>query len=95
VRQGIRLAQRLCYAKDWGNFRPVDREPDPFGRKNKHVTAAQVYQQATAATPEQLIAWSELVSQAATTLADELSLLHQSIDVDTINSPFQATSTSY
>lgn len=37
VRQGIRLAQRLCYAKDWGNFRPVDREPDPFGRKNKNT----------------------------------------------------------
>jgi hypothetical protein len=37
VRQGIRLAQRLCYAKDWGNFRPVNKEPDPFGRKNKQA----------------------------------------------------------
>ena len=87
VRQGIRLAQRLCYAKDWGNFRPVDREPDPFGRKNKHVTAAQIYQQATAATPEQLAAWSALVSQAATTSADDLSLLYQSIDVEAIPTP--------
>jgi hypothetical protein len=32
VRQGVRMAQRLCYCRDWGNFTPADLEPDPFGR---------------------------------------------------------------
>lgn len=37
VRQGIRMAQRLCYCRDWAMFKPVDLDPDPFGRKVKNV----------------------------------------------------------
>jgi len=33
VRQGVRMAQRLCYARDWGSFKPSNVEADPFGRK--------------------------------------------------------------
>jgi len=33
VRQGVRMAQRLCYARDWSSFKPSDAESDPFGRR--------------------------------------------------------------
>lgn len=31
--QGIRMAQDICYSRDWDLFHPVDVTPDPFGRK--------------------------------------------------------------
>lgn len=33
--EGIRIAQDLCYCRDWSNYEPVDTKPDPFGRKVK------------------------------------------------------------
>lgn len=30
--EGIRLAQDLCYCRDWSLFKPVDLKNDPFGR---------------------------------------------------------------
>lgn len=38
VRQGIRMAQRLCYCRDWSSFKPSKASPDPFGRKMKTFT---------------------------------------------------------
>lgn len=38
VREGIRMAQRLCYSRDWSQFQPSDTKPDPFGRKAKAAT---------------------------------------------------------
>jgi hypothetical protein len=38
VRQGIRMAQRLCYCRDWSDFKPANVEPDPFGRKKVKVS---------------------------------------------------------
>lgn len=35
VRQGIRMAQRLCYCRDWSSFKVITIDPDPFGRKAK------------------------------------------------------------
>lgn len=29
---GIRLAQDLCYCRDWSLYKPCDLQPDPFGR---------------------------------------------------------------
>lgn len=34
---GIRLAQSLCYCRDWDLFKAMKVEPDPFGRKAKDV----------------------------------------------------------
>lgn len=33
--EGVRLAQDLCYCRDWSQFKPVDIRPDPFGRSPK------------------------------------------------------------
>lgn len=35
--EGIRLAQELCYCRDWTKFTPVDLKPDPFGRDAKKL----------------------------------------------------------
>jgi hypothetical protein len=35
--EGIRLAQDLCYCRDWDTFKPMEFKPDPFGRKPKKV----------------------------------------------------------
>lgn len=32
IYEGIRLAQRLCYCRDWSKFEQIELEPDPFGR---------------------------------------------------------------
>lgn len=32
---GIRLAQDLCYCRDWSLYRPVEIQRDPFGRRKK------------------------------------------------------------
>lgn len=36
--EGIRLAQDLCYCRDWSNFKPVDLKDDPFGRDMRKVS---------------------------------------------------------
>lgn len=36
---GIRLAQDLCYCRDWSIFQPVDIKADPFGRSLNKVMA--------------------------------------------------------
>lgn len=38
--EGIRLAQDLCYCRDWDNFKPVDMKDDPFGRDMRKVSKA-------------------------------------------------------
>lgn len=35
--EGIRLAQDLCYCRDWSLFSPVDIQADPFGRDAKKM----------------------------------------------------------
>lgn len=44
--EGIRLAQDLCYCRDWGNFKPVDMKDDPFGRDMRKVSKAYFDQMA-------------------------------------------------
>jgi len=34
---GIRLAQDICYCRDWSAYKPVDLKPDPFGRPSSQV----------------------------------------------------------
>jgi hypothetical protein len=34
---GIRMAQDLCYARDWSMFKGVEFKPDPFGRDPKKL----------------------------------------------------------
>lgn len=35
--EGIRLAQDLCYARDWSIFRGIELKPDPFHRDPKRI----------------------------------------------------------
>lgn len=35
--EGIRLAQDLCYCRDWSLYKPTDTREDPFGRDAKKV----------------------------------------------------------
>ena len=37
--EGIRLAQDLCYCRDWSLYQPTDMKEDPFGRDMKKVMA--------------------------------------------------------
>jgi hypothetical protein len=34
---GVRLAQDLCYCRDWGTYKPVKLKPDPWGRDMKKI----------------------------------------------------------
>ena len=34
---GVRMAQDLCYCRDWDIFNPIELKPDPFGRDLKKV----------------------------------------------------------
>jgi hypothetical protein len=44
--EGIRLAQDLCYCRDWGNFKPVNLKDDPFGRDMRKVAKAVAFHEA-------------------------------------------------
>lgn len=44
--EGIRLAQDLCYCRDWSLFKPVDLKNDPFGRDMRKVANAMAFQNA-------------------------------------------------
>lgn len=35
--EGMRLAQDLCYCRDWDAFKAIDVQPDPFGRDSKKM----------------------------------------------------------
>jgi hypothetical protein len=37
IKTGIRLAQDLCYCRDWSMYNPVDLKPDPFKRPAKKI----------------------------------------------------------
>lgn len=41
--EGIRLAQDICYCRDWANFEEVDLKKDPFGRSQKKVLQGLSY----------------------------------------------------
>ena len=36
--EGIRLAQDLCYCRDWSMFKPIDLKDDPFGRDIRNIS---------------------------------------------------------
>lgn len=38
--EGIRLAQDLCYCRDWGQFEAASIQPDPFGRSAMKIAQA-------------------------------------------------------
>lgn len=83
--EGIRLAQDLCYCRDWGNFKPVDMKDDPFGRDMRKVSKAYFDQMAAysagdlqfateyaqiAPSPAQPSQWAVALSLAPVTLAE-------------------------
>lgn len=37
---GIRMAQDLCFSRDWGKFKGVEYKPDPFGRSPRKKRTA-------------------------------------------------------
>lgn len=41
--EGIRLAQDLCYCRDWSLYKPVEIKTDPFGRKSQMPITLQGY----------------------------------------------------
>lgn len=71
--EGIRLAQDLCYCRDWGNFKPVDMKDDPFGRDIRKVSKNYFTQLANYAPSAPLLPqpsqWTEL-STATASLAE-------------------------
>lgn len=42
--KGIRLAQDLCYCRDWSVYNPVEVKQDPFGRVKKPKVSASPYE---------------------------------------------------
>ena len=38
--EGIRLAQDLCYCRDWSKYEPIELETDPFGRSSSEVASS-------------------------------------------------------
>lgn len=47
---GIRLAQDLCYCRDWTLYKPVDSRKDPFGRRRLSMPITDYVQNVEAAT---------------------------------------------
>ena len=39
---GIRLAQDLCYCRDWSKYKPHDIKADPFGRREEQTNAVEM-----------------------------------------------------
>jgi hypothetical protein len=39
--EGVRIAQHLCYCRDWSKFPTEEVSPDPFGRSFEQIQAAQ------------------------------------------------------
>lgn len=37
---GVRMAQDVCYCRDWSVFKPIDLAPDPFGRSARKIAAS-------------------------------------------------------
>lgn len=37
ILRGVRLAQSICYCRDWDLFKPLDVKADPFGRDAKKI----------------------------------------------------------
>ncbi len=37
LKTGIRLAQDLCYCRDWSMYKPFEMKPDPFNRSAKYL----------------------------------------------------------
>jgi hypothetical protein len=53
--RGVRLAQSLCYCRDWDEFKAIEVKPDPFGRDSRKLAgkiAAQAVMGDSPAAPE-------------------------------------------
>lgn len=48
--EGIRMAQDLCYSREWSEFKPMKLEPDPFGRSAAKVLQGLAQQSAPGTT---------------------------------------------
>lgn len=83
--EGIRLAQDLCYCREWSEYNPVDVAPDPFQRDPKKVAESltdtvyqsleQQYFQTAASQPAILppmpASWTTFISEPENTLNGE------------------------
>lgn len=59
--RGIRLAQDLCYCRDWSLYKPQEMKPDPFKRPTKTIA-----KKLTNITDFDIpVSWDEYVSNAA------------------------------
>lgn len=65
--EGIRLAQDLCYCRDWSKYEPVNTADDPFGRAKKwSETTAGLLQPISAGQLQDMYAeWGNSISQVA------------------------------
>jgi len=78
--EGIRLAQDLCYCRDWSRYKPVTRSTDPFGRNKKKMSPLQqayanigapmpshmIYDEAQYISPTLNTAWAQAAAQVPT-----------------------------
>ena len=40
--EGIRMAQDICFCREWDDYKPEEYKPDPFGRPKKKMSSSQL-----------------------------------------------------
>lgn len=65
--EGIRLAQDLCYCRDWSLYEPIDLREDPFKRSSKVIANAfnELYGNAQEAAPPAPLIYATTVSESS------------------------------
>lgn len=77
VFKGIRMAQDLCYCRDWSNFQALDIKADPFGRDIKKV----MNKLTGASLPDNMSSLDALASQVHTSF-EPIEMYDPSIGFD-------------
>ena len=66
---GIRLAQDLCYCRDWSLYQPVHIERDPFGRRKKTTAMPLLNGNFTDVEVNHLATWATMPAAAPQPIA--------------------------
>lgn len=66
---GIRLAQDLCYCRDWSLYQPVEIQRDPFGRRKKTTTMPLLNGNFTDVEVNHLATWATMPAAAPQPIA--------------------------
>jgi hypothetical protein len=68
--EGMRMAQEICYCRDWSKYRPTEYVPDPFGRDVRKKRSAMEDYLAMAAQNTQWAAAPSFASVAPAPVAE-------------------------